>query len=314
MCNVLIIGTGKIGTRLTEQLVIDKFVNTIYLSNRTPTKLFGTFKSLNIWSHLMQSNSSIKKFDINCNNKITNEIDLLVIALKENYDPRYILKEDIPKYLPSSLRFVGIGKDLPLVYDVCRKLHNFKGIVLVLTNPVDIITYFVSKWMPSAQVFGSGLSLDSARISFLISKLYRKFVPYNELVLCGTHGDKIKLIKSLINYDVLKLDETIESTLIKESNQTSIDIVNYLGYTLQDCAYVFSRDIRWLLKKDNYSKFSSFSIKVQDTCIGVPVHYDRNSNYTLQYNNFSSDENSFLEDQKEKNGSMIKHIENNIEL
>ena len=45
---------------------------------------------------------------------------------------------------------------------------GFDGIILVATNPVDILTYVVWKasGLPSRRVIGSGTSLDTARLRY----------------------------------------------------------------------------------------------------------------------------------------------------
>ncbi len=68
---------------------------------------------------------------------------------------------------------------------------GFNGVFLVATNPVDVMTYVVreiSGFLPS-KVIGSGTSLDSARLRFLMSD-YFKISPSNvHAYVIGEHGD-----------------------------------------------------------------------------------------------------------------------------
>lgn len=49
--------------------------------------------------------------------------------------------------------------------------HGFNGIFVVITNPVDIVTYFVQKYseLPHSRVIGTGTGLDSARLQRILS-------------------------------------------------------------------------------------------------------------------------------------------------
>ena len=50
------------------------------------------------------------------------------------------------------------------------KAQNPEGILLIVANPVDILTYYAQKasGMPENRVFGSGTVLDSARLRYLL--------------------------------------------------------------------------------------------------------------------------------------------------
>ena len=68
---------------------------------------------------------------------------------------------------------------------------GFKGIFIVVTNPVDIITYVVQKVskMPPSKVIGSGTMLDTARLRYLVGKKM-KIDPNNvHTYVMGEHGD-----------------------------------------------------------------------------------------------------------------------------
>ena len=68
---------------------------------------------------------------------------------------------------------------------------GFNGIFLVATNPVDIMTYITRKisGFPAKQVIGSGTTLDTARLRFLVGK-YFDINPRNiHAYVIGEHGD-----------------------------------------------------------------------------------------------------------------------------
>jgi L-lactate dehydrogenase len=71
------------------------------------------------------------------------------------------------------------------------KKSGFNGVIVVASNPVDIMTYVVQKvtGLPTNQVFGSGTMLDTARLRYMIGK-YLDVNPNNvHGYIMGEHGD-----------------------------------------------------------------------------------------------------------------------------
>ena len=68
---------------------------------------------------------------------------------------------------------------------------GFNGVIIVASNPVDLMTYVVAKvsGLPKNQVFGSGTVLDTARLRYIMSD-YLKISSKNiHAYIMGEHGD-----------------------------------------------------------------------------------------------------------------------------
>ena len=68
---------------------------------------------------------------------------------------------------------------------------GFNGIIIVASNPVDLMTYVVAKvsGLPKNQVLGSGTVLDTARLRYLMAD-YLKISSKNiHAYIMGEHGD-----------------------------------------------------------------------------------------------------------------------------
>ncbi|WP_235216572.1 L-lactate dehydrogenase [Archangium violaceum] len=65
------------------------------------------------------------------------------------------------------------------------------ALLLVVTNPVDVLTYVVQKLsgLPARRVFGSGTVLDSSRFRFLIARHLNVAVQNVHAFIAGEHGD-----------------------------------------------------------------------------------------------------------------------------
>jgi L-lactate dehydrogenase len=81
--------------------------------------------------------------------------------------------------------------------DICRKMLPDllrvapDAVYLLVTNPVDVITYVTLKLtgLPRERVLGSGTVLDSSRFRFLIAKRLRVAVQSVHAYVAGEHGD-----------------------------------------------------------------------------------------------------------------------------
>lgn len=69
--------------------------------------------------------------------------------------------------------------------------HNPNGIILVATNPVDVLSYATWKisGLPAQRVFGSGTILDTARFRFLLSQHFGVDPRSVHAYIIGEHGD-----------------------------------------------------------------------------------------------------------------------------
>ncbi|MBQ7543800.1 MAG: L-lactate dehydrogenase [Synergistaceae bacterium] len=66
-----------------------------------------------------------------------------------------------------------------------------KGIMLVVANPVDILTYVAAKYsgLPAKKVIGSGTVLDTARLKYLLSEHLSVDSRSIHAFIIGEHGD-----------------------------------------------------------------------------------------------------------------------------
>jgi L-lactate dehydrogenase len=87
--------------------------------------------------------------------------------------------------------------------------HNPDGIILIATNPVDILTYVsmeVSGLAPS-HVIGSGTILDTSRFRFLLGQYYGVDAHSVHAYIIGEHGDSEIPVWSLASIGGVRLQE-----------------------------------------------------------------------------------------------------------
>lgn len=86
--------------------------------------------------------------------------------------------------------------------------YNKDGILLVVTNPVDILTYVTWKCsgFPSNRVIGSGTVLDTARFKYLIGEKLGVDMRNVHSFIIGEHGDSELAVWSSANISGIDLD------------------------------------------------------------------------------------------------------------
>lgn len=97
------------------------------------------------------------------------------------------------KQKPGQTRMELAGANVELCRTLVPKLLTVapNALLLVVTNPVDVLTYVVQKLsgLPPKRVFGSGTVLDSSRFRFLLARHLNVAVQNVHAFIAGEHGD-----------------------------------------------------------------------------------------------------------------------------
>ena len=90
--------------------------------------------------------------------------------------------------------------------------RNFGGILLIVANPVDILTYAAVKisGLPESRVFGSGTVLDTARLKFILGEHLGVDSRSVHAFILGEHGDSEIAAWSSVNVSGVPLDDFCE--------------------------------------------------------------------------------------------------------
>lgn len=85
------------------------------------------------------------------------------------------------------------GENVKILRDVIESIrtHYTRGCILVISNPVDILTYKANDWMglPDGMVFGTGCMLDSSRFVRTVADYVGLSTGVVNGYLVGEHGD-----------------------------------------------------------------------------------------------------------------------------
>ena len=94
---------------------------------------------------------------------------------------------------PGETRLDLVKKNVAIFKSIMPEFakRNCKGIMLVVANPVDILTYIAAKYsgLPANRVIGSGTVLDTARLKYLLSEHLSVDSRSIHAYIIGEHGD-----------------------------------------------------------------------------------------------------------------------------
>ncbi len=112
---------------------------------------------------------------------------------------------------PGESRMDLVGRNADLFRDLVPQIvqHNREAVLLVVTNPVDVLTCLTLKYsgLPKEQVIGSGTALDSARFRYLLGQYLRIDPRSVHAQILGEHGDSEVPIWSTANIGGVPLAE-----------------------------------------------------------------------------------------------------------
>lgn len=105
--------------------------------------------------------------------------DAVVVAVRADFTNRDA----------TDTRMGGILANTTPVFEVAAALRGFEGVVLVVTNPVDLMTRLFAQVSGCGQVYGIGSNLDTARYRQIVAANARVPVSAVDGHVIGEHGD-----------------------------------------------------------------------------------------------------------------------------
>ncbi len=103
------------------------------------------------------------------------------------------------------------NENVKIMHDVVCSIQQYytRGVILVISNPVDILTYKVSEWMnlPNGMVFGSGNILDSSRFVRTIADHVELSTGVINGYVVGEHGEGMVPVWSHVTVGGIPIDE-----------------------------------------------------------------------------------------------------------
>ncbi len=269
---ISVIGAGAVGATLAQRLFESGFADVVLLD---VVKNIARGKALDLMdaAPIMGTEKSIVGTD---DYKDIRDSDIVVITAGLPRKPG-MTREDL------------ISKNAAIVKDVSSKIkiHAPEAIVIVVTNPLDIMTYLAYKatGFNRNRVVGMAGALDGSRFIALIADELKVRRDLIKTYVMGSHGDTMVPIisQTFVNGRLLSSvipKDKIES-IVKRTCDRGAEIVSLLGtgsaYYSPSAAVL--KMVKAMMDDAGDVVTASFYLNgeygLKDICMGVPCRFDR---------------------------------------
>ncbi len=195
---------------------------------------------------------------------------------------------------PGETRMDLIGRNTNIFRQIIPQVarYNPDGIILIATNPVDILTYASLKisGLPAKRVLGSGTILDTARFRYLLSQHFGVDARSVHAYIIGEHGDSEVPVWSLANIAGMRIPEFCSANdfdcndphleeIYEQTRDAAYHIIELKGATYYAIGSGLVRIVEAILRDQNTVLSISSLIEdfygIGDVCLSLPTIVDR---------------------------------------
>jgi L-lactate dehydrogenase len=194
------------------------------------------------------------------------------------------------KQRPDESRLDLLGRNAAIISGIMDEIvaHGSPAIVVVVSNPVDILTHVAlrrSGW-PRQRVFGSGTVLDSARFRYLLSRHCRVDARNVHAYILGEHGDSEVAAWSMTHVAGMPIAdycavcgrcggwEQAKEEIVKQVRDSAYHIIGYKGSTCYGIGLALVRIVGAVLRNErsvlSVSGLMDGAFGLRDVCLSVP--------------------------------------------
>lgn len=269
---VAIVGTGFVGSTTAYALLLSGVAAEIVLIDRDERRADGHVQDLRDAEVLSHTTRVVAgQFDDCC------EADVIIITVG-------VSQSGQRSRLESMNETAAILKGL--VLKVVR--FNPHGILLIASNPVDVLTYAAWKWsgLPAKRVIGSGTSLDTSRFRRRLAEHYGVASDNVHAYVVGEHGESQVAVISSARIAGMPLESFCRELnlpydadgLRKIANDTraaGLEIIRAKGATYYGIGTVLARIVGAILRDEHavltVSSLAPESMELGEVSLSLPT-------------------------------------------
>jgi L-lactate dehydrogenase len=188
---------------------------------------------------------------------------------------------------PDESRLDLINRNVELFLNILNSVKSAgpkkEAIVLVVSNPVDVLTYLATKalGLPSTQVIGLGTQLDSARFRSLIAESLKLPPTQVTATILGEHGDSMVPLWSIAQAAGLPLEKfpgwtsSTADALFAKTRGSGAEVIKLkggagfaVGIAIRDVIHAIALDQKRILP---VASLVNGPYGIRDVCISVPT-------------------------------------------
>lgn len=269
---VAIIGAGFVGAASAFSIALRKACSELVLIDVNADKAIGEAADI---AHALPfiGDMNIYAGDYSC----VKDCDIIVVTAGANRKPG-------ETRLDLARKNTAIAKDIT---ENIMKYYN-GGVILVVANPVDILTYMIQKWtgLPNGMVLGSGTTLDSIRFRSALASITGIDCTNIHGYIIGEHGDSqvpvwsnthiagIK-IADYCKANGINLDDEVKAEVLEKIKTGGAEIIKRKGATYYGVAVCVATLVDSLMRDSDTIRTVSTVLNgefgVSDVALSLPT-------------------------------------------
>lgn len=274
---VAIVGAGNVGSSFAFALMISGLSREIVLIDNNPARAAG------------------ESMDLNHGGSFGKPVQIYSGGYEDCSGADVIVITAGARQAPGETRLDLTGRNTEIFRTIIPRIirHNGNAILLIVTNPMDVLTYATLKisGFPANRVMGSGTVLDSSRFRYLISE-HCSIDPRNiHAYIIGEHGDSEVPVWSLANIGGIPFaqycsmcgkgcaDRGDLNRIFEDVRNAAYKIIEAKGATYYGVAMALVRIVQAILGDENSILPVSTLVRdyygISEVCLGLPSIINR---------------------------------------
>ena len=191
---------------------------------------------------------------------------------------------------PGETRLDLVNKNVNIFKSIIPEIakRNYKGILLIVANPVDILTYTAVKLsgLPENRVIGSGTVLDTARLKYALGEHLEVDSRSVHSFIIGEHGDSEIVAWSSTNVSGIPVNDCCElrghfnheeamHRIAEDVKNSAYDIIEKKGATYYGIAMSVKRICECIMCDEKsilpISSMMHGEYGISDICLSMPT-------------------------------------------
>lgn len=187
---------------------------------------------------------------------------------------------------PNESRLDLLRDNAKILRELGARLRGYRGLVVVVTNPVDVLTYVVaeSSGLPPERVIGTGTMLDTARLRQVLGQELRIDPHSVHAQVVGEHGDSEVVLWSSAHVGGTPLREwpgwsaEREQPIATEVRTAAYEIIKRKGATNHAIGLTTAALLRSALRGERrvltVSRVQTGALGLRDVALSLPTVVD----------------------------------------
>lgn len=162
-------------------------------------------------------------------------------------------------------------------------LRGYRGLVIVVTNPVDVLTHVMTEGsgLPPERVIGTGTMLDTARLRHMLGESLRLDARSIHAQVVGEHGDSEVVLWSSAQIGGTPLRHwhgwgaAQEKAIAERVRTAAYEIIRRKGATNHAIGLVTAALLRWILRGERrvltVARVQTGALGLRDVALSLPT-------------------------------------------